>query len=166
MDKADITITRAINMDSIPAWADHGRGRGRGSRGSNPNWTRGRGGGVRGAARGRGGGSRGGFKPRGGGGRRGRGKSAGDDHGLEMTGSNAVPVPERKRKLNEESIDEAKKAKLMALTSEPPSAPAPSPSTSMSARGRAHSERGRKSLLGQLLNSGKVDAGRGFGLFD
>jgi hypothetical protein len=83
-----------------------------------------------------------------------------------MTGGNTVPVPERKRKLNEDNIDEAKKVKLMALTSVPP--PAPSPSTSISAQGRVHSqvERGKKSLLGQLINSGKVDAGRGFGLFD
>jgi hypothetical protein len=165
MDKADITISRAINMDSIPAWADHGRGRGRGSRGSNPNWTRGRGGSVRGAApRGRGSrGGRGDSKPRGGG-RRGRGKSSGNYDDLEMTGGNSVTVPERKRKLNEDNIDEAKKVKLMSLTSVPP--PSPSPSTSISARGRVHSERGKKSLLGQLINSGKVDAGRGFGLFD
>jgi hypothetical protein len=91
-----------------------------------------------------------------------------------MTGGNSVAVPDRKgkRKLTEDNIDEAKKVKLMALTSEPASAPSPSPSpsTSKSAPGRAqvHSqvERGKKSLLGQLINSGKVDAGRGFGLFD
>jgi hypothetical protein len=38
MDMADLSISRAINMDSIPAWAEHGRGRGRGKRGA-PNWS-------------------------------------------------------------------------------------------------------------------------------
>jgi hypothetical protein len=92
-----------------------------------------------------------------------------------MTGGNSEAVPDRKgkRKITEDninSIDEAKKVKLMALTSEPSSASSPSPSTSKSAPGRvqvqSQVERGKKSLLGQLLNSGKVDAGRGFGLFD
>jgi hypothetical protein len=184
MDKADLSISRAIKMDSLPAWADHGRGRGRGNRGSKPNWTRGgTRGGVRGArglgTRGRGGrGSRGDagrFRGRGGRGGRGRGTSNDD---LEMTGGNSEAVPDRKgkRKITEENIaDEAKKVKLMALTSEPFSAvsaasPSPSPSTSGRAPGRIQSQvqegKKKKSLLGQLLNGGKVDAGRGFGLFD
>jgi hypothetical protein len=174
MDKADITISRGINMDSIPAWADHGRGRGRGggNRGS-----RGRGGSVRGARgaapRGRGGrGGRGDAKFRGRGGRGGRGKASGHYDDLEMTGGNSEAVPDRKgkRKLTEDNIDEAKKVKLMALTSEPAPSPPPYPSTSQSAPGRAQGQgqvgSAKKSLLGQLLNSGKVDAGRGFGLFD
>jgi hypothetical protein len=68
MDKADLSISRGIKMNSLPAWADHGRGRGRGGRGSKPNWARGgaRGGyGLRGARGVRGRGGRGG----GGGGR-------------------------------------------------------------------------------------------------
>jgi hypothetical protein len=188
MDKADLAIARGINMDSLPAWAEHGRGRGRGrgrgDRGSKP--ARGGAQGVRGA--------RGGFGSRGGGGRgdagryRGRGGRGGRGRGkandLEMTGGNSEAVPDRKgkRKITEENIaDEAKKVKLTDLTSEPPapsssssgpplpaisanSAATPSPSTS----GTAQAQKGgkKKSLLGQLLTDGKVDAGRGFGLFD
>jgi hypothetical protein len=105
---------------------------------------------------------------------------------LDLTGGNSESVPDRKgkRKITEENItEEAKKVKLMALTSEPPastsgpfpfSAASPSPSTSGRAPGRIQSQsqsqiqegNKKKSLLGLLLTGGKVDAGRGFGLFD
>ncbi len=89
MDKADLSISRSIQMDSLPAWADHGRGRGRGRgiRGFQP-----RGGGsdrgVRGGGpRGRGG--RGGERSRGRGLRGARGRGRGHSNDLEMTGGNA-----------------------------------------------------------------------------
>jgi hypothetical protein len=159
MDLADLSISRAINMDSIPAWAEHGRGRGRGNRGA-PNWSRGGSGsgtrgarGSRGAGRGRGRGDAGRSRGRGGrGGGRGRGKS-GD---LEMTGGNSEAVPDRKgkRKNEEKSAEEAKKVKL---TLEQPAASSSASSSS--------SQAPKKSLLGRLLTE-KVDAGKGFGLFD
>jgi hypothetical protein len=185
MDKADLAIARGIHMDSLPAWAEHGRGRGRGKgrgdRGSKParggaQVTRGgfgsRGGGVGGR------GDAGKYRGRGGrGGGRGRGKHS----DFEWTGGNTEAVPERKGKrkiVTEERLaDEAKKVKLADLTSEPsssspssaPTPPAVSansadnpPSTSGTAK-----EGGRKkSLLGQLLTDGRVDAGKGYGLFD
>jgi hypothetical protein len=95
-----------------------------------------------------------------------------------MTGGNSEAVPERKgkRKITEEnSADEAKKVKLTDLTTKPPAVaaisassaatPTPSPSTSGTVQIRATSGK-KKSLLGQLLNAGKVDAGKGFGLFE
>jgi hypothetical protein len=190
MDKADLSISRGIKMDSLPAWADHGRGRGRGrgSSGSRGNtWTRGgsRGGnrGTRGA-RGRGG--RGG-----GGGSRGRGGRGGRGKTTELTGGNTEAVPDRpilkgKRKLAEDSTsDEAKKVKLMELaldsqlTNAPlPAAagstarPAPSPSASASATSTASSAAAssmapkKKSLIDLLLTGGEINVGKGFGLFD
>jgi hypothetical protein len=173
-------------MDSLPAWAEHGRGRGRGKgrgdRGSKPARgvapvTRGgfgsRGGGVGGR------GDAGKYRGRGGqGGRRGRGKHS----DFEWTGGNTEAVPERKGKrkiVTEERLaDEAKKVKLADLTSEPSSSSSPSsapapqaisansadnpPSTS----GTAKEGGGKKSLLGLLLKDGRVDAGKGYGLFD
>jgi hypothetical protein len=182
MDKADLAIARGINMDSLPAWAEHGRGRGRGRgrgyRGSTP--ARGGARGARGGFGSRGGGGRGGDagRYRGRGGRGGRGKGKASD--LEMTGGNAEAVPDRKgkRKITEvNSADEAKKVKLTDLTSEPPAPPFPAisavsansaatPSPSTSGTAQAQKVGKKKSLLGQLLNEGKVDAGRGFGLFD
>jgi hypothetical protein len=163
MDKADLAISRAIKMDSIPAWAEHGRGRGRGNRGA-PNWARGgTRGGVRGArgvgVRGRGRGDAGRSRGRGGRGGRGRGKS----QDLEMTGGNSEAVPDRKgkRKNEEKTGDEAKKVKL---TSEQPASSSDRPYPSPSPSSQAQKEK-KKSLLGQLLTE-KVDAGRGFGLFD
>jgi hypothetical protein len=158
MDMADLSISRAINMDSIPAWAEHGRGRGRGNRGA-PNWSRGgtRGGrGARGAGRGRGRGDAGRSRGRGGRGGRGRGKS-GDP---EMTGGNSEAVPDRKgkRKNEEKTADEAKKVKL---TSEQPAASGRPYSSAASSSSQAP----KKSLLGRLLTE-KVDAGKGFGMFD
>jgi hypothetical protein len=183
MDKADLAISRGIQMDSLPAWADHGRGRGRG-RGTN--WSRGGGrGGLRGArgSRGRGGrgGSRGDVKARGGrGGRGGRGTIT------DLTGGNVEAVPDRKagkRKLVEDvTSDEAKKVKLMELSTEPltsePSgllsdergggderASRP-PRTAGPLSAPSSSKASKKSLLGMLLAGGKVDVGKGFGLFD
>jgi hypothetical protein len=81
-----------------------------------------------------------------------------------MTGGNSEAVPDRKgkRKITEENIsDEAKKVKLTDLTSEPSSSSGP-PFSAVSA---ATKEK-KKSLLGHLLTDTKVDAGRGFGLFD
>jgi hypothetical protein len=169
MDKADLSISRAIKMDSLPAWADHGRGRGRGNRGA-PNWARGgTRGGVRGArgvgVRGRGRGDAGRSRGRGGRGGRGRGKS----QDLEMTGGNSEAVPDRKgkRKNEEKTADEAKKVKLTseqpASSSGRPYSSAASPSPSSQAQDNKKAK--KKSLLGQLLTE-KVDAGRGFGLFD
>jgi hypothetical protein len=100
-----------------------------------------------------------------------------------MTGGNTEAVPERKgkRKITEGNSDRTKKVKLTDLTSKPPAvaavaaitassaaspAPTPSPSTSGTAQSRATTSGKKKSLLGQLLNAGKVDAGRGYGLFD
>jgi hypothetical protein len=100
-----------------------------------------------------------------------------------MTGGNSEAVPDRKgkRKITEENIaDEAKKVKFTDLTSEPPassssgppfsavSAATPSPSTSGQIQSQAQEGRKekKKSLLGHLLTDKKVDAGRGFGLFD
>jgi hypothetical protein len=202
MDKADLSISRGIKMDSLPAWADHGRGRGRGGRGIKPNWARGgaRGGygsqgarGVRGrGGRGGGGGGRGdASKVRGQGGRGGRGTIK------DLTGGNAESVPDRKgkRKLVEDyTSEEAKKVKLMELASESPLTSVPPPpasgpssgpssgplSASASAASSAASSSSRapgqspseiqnskkKSLLGLLLTGGKIDAGKGFGLFD
>jgi hypothetical protein len=178
MDKADLAISRGIQMDSLPAWADHGRGRGRGGRGTN--WSRG---GVRGGSRGargsrgRGGrgGSRGDAKARGGrGGRGGRGTIT------DLTGGNVEAVPDRKagkRKLVEDvTSDEAKKVKLMELasgplTSETPTSGTPPrasrpPRTSGPLSAPSSSQASKKSLLGLLLAGGKVDVGKGFGLFD
>jgi hypothetical protein len=184
MDKADLSISRGIKMDSLPAWADHGRGRGRGglgrgSRGGNSD--RGGNGGVRGA-RGRGG--RGG----GGGGSRSRGRGRGGRGGRgtikDLTGSNAESVPERKgkRKLTADktTTDEIKKVKLMELALEAPPASVPAaaaastkalPSSSSSSFNpttpKAISKNSKKkSLLDLLLTGGEIDAGKGFGLFD
>jgi hypothetical protein len=186
MDKADLAISRGIQMDSLPAWADHGRGRGRGGRGTN--WARG---GGRGGARGaRGVRSRGGRGGGGGGGRGdaskargGRGGRGGRGTDIDLTGGNVESVPDRKgkRKLVEDiTSDEAKKVKLMELASEPPpltsgtpprtsrtprtTGPLSAPSTSR-ASGQVDNSK-KKSLLGLLLTGGKVDAGKGFGLFD
>jgi hypothetical protein len=165
MDLADLSISRAINMDSIPAWAEHGRGRGRGNRGA-PNWSRG-GGGTRGArgsrgARGRGRGDAGRSRGRGGtGGRRGRGKS-GDP---EMTGGNSEAVPYRKRKNEDKSAEEAKKVKLTLEQPAASAAGASSASASPSSSAQASQAAPKKSLLGRLLTE-KVDAGKGYGLFD
>jgi hypothetical protein len=175
MDKADLFISRSIKMDSLPAWADHGRGRGRG-RGNTS--TRG---GPRGSHRGtrgaRGRGGRGG----GGGGSRGRGGRGGRGKTTELTGGNMEAVPERpilkgKRKLAEDSSDEAKKAKLMELAVESqltpaaPPMPVASPSASASASSKASSKvtpaKKKKSLISLLLTSGEVNVGEGFGLFD
>jgi hypothetical protein len=162
MDLADLSISRAIKMDSIPAWAEHGRGRGRGNRGA-PNWSRGGARGSRGA-RGRGRGDAGRSRGRGGtGGRRGRGKS-GDP---EMTGGNSEAVPYRKRKNEDKSAEEAKKVKL---TLEQPAASASSAAGASSSSSSASTQASqaapkKKSLLGRLLTE-KVDAGKGYGLFD
>jgi hypothetical protein len=160
MDKADLSITRSIKMDSLPAWADHvrGRGRGRGIRGFQP-----RGGGsdrgVRGGGQ-RGRGGRGVERSRGRGlrGARGRGRGHSDD--LEMTGGNAEAVPDRKGKRKNDDLmtDEAKKVKLSALTSTSALTSEPRASTS-------GTQKKKKSLLGKLLTE-TVDAGKGFGLFD
>jgi hypothetical protein len=167
MDKADLSISRSIQMDSLPAWADHGRGRGRGrgNRGFQPR------GGTRGSERGarggglRGRGGRGGERLRGRGGRGGRGRGKSNANDLEMTGGNAEAVPDRKgkRKNEDKTADEAKKVKLSALTSEPPASSSGNQYSSPSAK-ESKKEK-KKSLLGQLLTE-KVDAGRGFGLFD
>jgi hypothetical protein len=164
MDKADLSISRGIQMDSLPAWANHGRGRGRGQgnrgfqpRGGNRGGDRGaRGGGPRGR------GGRGGERLRGRGGR-GGGRGRGNANDLEMTGGNAEAVPDRKgkRKNEDNTADEAKKVKLAPLTSEPRASTSGNQFPSPSANGNAK----KKSLLGQLLTE-KVDAGRGFGLFD
>jgi hypothetical protein len=167
MDMADLAIARSIKMDSIPAWVDHGRGRGR-ARGRKPsNWSRG-GGGAQGVR-----GSRGGLGTRGGGdrggryrGRVGRGGGKGRGKDLEMTGGNSEAVPNRKgkRKVTEENSDEAKKVKLTEPTSSStagPSSAGPSSSSSATA-----TKEKKTTLLGHLLNDTKVDAGRGFGLFD
>jgi hypothetical protein len=186
MDKADLAIARGINMDSLPAWAEHGRGRGRGigrgNRGSKP--ARGGAQGTRGGfgSRGGGGGGRGdAAKNRGRGGRGGRGKGKHSD--FEWTGGNSEAVPERKGKrkiVSEENLaEEAKKVKFADLTSEP-SASSPSsapllPADSANSAANLPSTSGlakvqdggrKKSLLGQLLTDGRVDAGKGFGLFD
>jgi hypothetical protein len=77
--KADVAIYRGIKMDSVPAWANYGRGRGvTGARGS----VRGARGGSDGSlpdgqGRGSGAGARGRGESRGRGGGRGRGKSEG-----------------------------------------------------------------------------------------
>ncbi len=73
-----------------------------------------------------------------------------------MTGGNSEAVPNRKgkRKVTEENSDEAKKVKLSQLTSEPSSSSQPP------------KKMGKKSLLSQLLTNGKVEADKGFGLFD
>jgi hypothetical protein len=74
-----------------------------------------------------------------------------------MTGGNAEAVTDRKRKLvnEEKSSDEAKKVKLSPHTSELPSSSSQPPKKMV-----------KKSLLGQLLTNGKVEADKGFGLFD
>jgi hypothetical protein len=176
VDLADLSISRGIKMDSLTAWADHGRGRGRGGRGTT--WSRG-GRGTRGrGGRGGGGGGRGDARSRGsrgGGGKGGRGKAA------DLTGGNAEEVPERpvlkgKRKLADtsDSAEEAKKVKLMELadsdvTYEPPPTqptPTPGPSTRPLPRHSPATPR-KKSLLGLLLKEGgEIDVGEGFGLFD
>jgi hypothetical protein len=105
-----------------------------------------------------------------------------------LTGGNVESVPDRKgkRKLVEDiTSEEAKKVKLMELASEPPpltsgpltsgtpprtsrtprtSGPLSAPSSSR-ASGQVDNSK-KKSLLGLLLTGGKVDAGKGFGLFD
>jgi hypothetical protein len=120
--------------------------------------------------RGRGGrgGDAGRFRGRGGRGGRGRGKS----NDLEMTGGNSEAVPDRKGKrkivTEEKTADEAKKVKLMALTSEPPASSSGLPyssAASPSSQAQEGKKEKKKSLLGQLLTE-KVDAGKGFGLFD
>jgi uncharacterized membrane protein YgcG len=177
VDLADLSISRGRKMDSLKAWADHGRGRGRGGRGSTlargGRGSRGRGG--RGGSSG--GGGRGGSRGRGG--RGGRGKAA------DLTGGNAEEVPERpvlkgKRKLADtsDSADEAKKVKLMELADSevtyesPPTqtqsqpTPTPGPSTRPNPR-QSPAKPGKKSLLGMLLKEdGEIDVGEGFGLFD
>jgi hypothetical protein len=170
MDKADLAIARSIKMDSLPAWVEHGRGRGRGrGRGDRKpsNWSRGGAQGARGGFGTRGGGGRGGdagrYRGRGGRGGRGRGKQ-----NLEMTGGNTEAVPDRKgkRKITEENSDEAKKVKLTDLTSEQSSSSSAGPSSAGPSSSAAATKEKKTSLLGRLLNDTKVDAGRGFGLFD
>jgi hypothetical protein len=189
MDKADLSISRGIKMDSLPAWADHGRGRGRGrgrgGRGTKPIWARGgaRGGyrgarGVRGRG-GRGGGGGGGSrgddsKARGRGGRGGRGKIT------DLTGGNAESVPDRKgkRKLVEDSIsEEAKKVKLMELASDsqlttvppqpaagpsagPSSKPTPGPSSRPSASASAASSATVSSAASASIRAPKIEASK------
>jgi hypothetical protein len=86
-----------------------------------------------------------------------------------MTGGNSEAVPDRKgkRKNEEKTADEAKKVKLTseqpASSSGRPYSSAASPSPSSQAQDNMKEK--KKSLLGQLLTE-KVDAGRGFGLFD
>jgi hypothetical protein len=162
MDLADLSISRAIKMDSLPAWAEHGRGRGRGNRGAT-NWSRGSGSRGSRGARGRGRGDAGRSRGRGGtGGRRGRGKP-GDP---EMTGGNSEAVPYRKRKNEDKTAEEAKRVKH---TLEPPSASAASASSaavaSTSSSSASQEAPKKKSLLSRLLTE-KVDAGKGYGLFD
>jgi hypothetical protein len=176
VDKADLSISRGIKMDSLPAWAEHGRGRGRGSSGSRGNtWTRGGSRGGRGTRGTRGKGGRGG-----GGGSRGRGGRGGRGKGkvTDLTGGNTEAVPERpilkgKRKLAEvNTSDEAKKVKLMELAStDSPLTIAQTPTTAGSSSGQAArpSASGlapkKKSLLGLLLTT-EINVGEGFGLFD
>jgi hypothetical protein len=78
-----------------------------------------------------------------------------------MTGGNAEAVPDRKGKRKNDDLmltaDEAKKVKLSALTSTSTLTSEPRASTSGTQK--------KKSLLGKLLTE-KVDAGKGFGLFD
>jgi hypothetical protein len=78
-----------------------------------------------------------------------------------MTGGNAEAVPDRKgkRKNEDNTADEAKKVKLAPLTSEPRASTSGSQSLPPSKNAK------KKSLLGMLLRE-KVDAGRGYGLFD
>jgi hypothetical protein len=173
VDVADLAISRSIKMDSIPAWIDHGRGRGR-ARGRKPsNWSRG-GGGAQGGR-----GSRGGLATRGGGdrggdrggryrGRAGRGGGKGRGKDLEMTGGNSEAVPNRKgkRKVTEENSDEAKKVKLTEHTTSSSSAGPSSAGPSSSSPSANVIKEKKMTLLGHLLNGTKVDAGRGFGLFD
>jgi hypothetical protein len=104
-----------------------------------------------------------------------------------LTGGNVESVPDRKgkRKLVEDNTsEEAKKVKLMELASEspPPLTSGPPPltsgpssasvsaaSSSSRAPGQSQSQiqnSKKKSLLGLLLKGGKFDAGKGFGLFD
>jgi hypothetical protein len=80
-----------------------------------------------------------------------------------MTGGNAEAVPDQKGKRKNDDItaDEAKKVKLSALTSALTSEPRASTSGNQFSSPTVK----KKSLLGQLLTE-KVDAGRGFGLFD
>jgi hypothetical protein len=80
-----------------------------------------------------------------------------------MTGGNAEAVPDRKgkRKNEDNTADEAKKVKLAPLTSEPRASTSGNQFPSPSANGNVK----KKSLLSQLLTE-KVDAGRGYGLFD
>jgi hypothetical protein len=173
MDKADLSISRGIKMDSLPAWADHGRGRGRGRGNSGSRGNTSTRGGSRGSHRGtRGARGRGG---RGGGGSRGRGGRGGRGKTTELTGGNMEAVPDRpilkgKRKLAEDSSsDEAKKVKLMelALDSQLTTAPPPKPvaSPSASAASKVSSAK-KKSLISLLLTSGEINVGKGFGLFD
>jgi hypothetical protein len=85
-----------------------------------------------------------------------------------MTGGNAEAVPDRKgkRKNEDKTADEAKKVKFSALTSEPrASTSGASTSGKQFSSPSAKDSMKKKSLLGQLLTE-KVDAGRGFGLFD
>jgi hypothetical protein len=92
--------------------------------------------------------------------------------------------PDRKRKIDDDGTEEAKKVKLMELASptssssvsaasDPASQPAPasilsvSSSPSPSASGQAKKKKeGGKSLLGMLLSGERVNVGKGFRLFD
>jgi hypothetical protein len=83
-----------------------------------------------------------------------------------MTGGNSEAVPDRKgkRKNEEKTADEAKKVKLTA--EQPASSGRPhSSAASSSSQAPDNKKEEKKSLLGRLLTE-KVDAGRGFGLFD
>jgi hypothetical protein len=154
-DKADVSIFRGIKIDSVPAWANYGRGRGvRGIRGgTNPN--RGghdgaRGGqGLRGARGGRGRCRGGGEGDRGRGGRGargarggqgswgarggGRGRGGRNDSSDLLSGGNVEAItdktPDRKRKMVEDdSSEESKKVNFMELAAPSPSDPPPSAS--------------------------------------
>jgi hypothetical protein len=85
-----------------------------------------------------------------------------------MTGGNSEAVPNRKgkRKVTEENSDEAKKVKLTELTTSSSSAGPPSAGPSSSSPSANVTKEKKMTLLGHLLNDTKVDAGRGFGLFD
>jgi hypothetical protein len=100
-----------------------------------------------------------------------------------LSGGNVEAITDktldRKRKLVEDdSSEEAKKVKLMKLASPTstsdlsPSAPsalapsAPSRSSQVAASGRVKKKDGGKSLIGMLLSGDQVDVGRGFRLFD
>jgi FKBP-type peptidyl-prolyl cis-trans isomerase len=86
-----------------------------------------------------------------------------------MTGGNSEAVPYRKRKNEDKTAEEAKRVKH---TLEQPAASASSAagasSSSSSASASTQASQAapkKKSLLGRLLTE-KVDAGKGYGLFD